>query len=95
MERIPPLNNIDVGELSTEALVMLFIFFPNYFNHPEGGLVSAARDELARRGAIEIDEDKIKWLLDEETKVELLDMWTVERMSEGFRSVVKPPRKRK
>jgi len=97
MQRTPPLNNIDIDKLSTEALVMLFIFLPNYSNHPEGGLVSAARNELARRGVIEIEieEDNIKWLLDEEIQAELLDIWTVERMQDRFKSVVKLPRKRK
>ena len=94
--RTKPLNKINIRKLSVEALVMAFVFMPNYFNHPDGGLVSAARGELIRRGVImETEDGMIEWDLDDETKKELADIFAVDNMLGMFRAITRVPRKRK
>jgi hypothetical protein len=86
----PPMNEVDIRKLSIEGLAMLYFFLPNYFNEPEGGLVSAARQELARRGAIKLHNNgnRVEWLIDEETTEELWDNWHADGALERFGTVV-------
>ena len=75
---------------------MLHIFCPNIWNHPEGALVSAVEDELKRRGIVkDLGDRLIEWDLDDDTRVELVDIWTVDRMLQMFRLMTKASRKRK
>ncbi len=90
-----PMNSVDITKLSTEGLAMLFIFLPNYFHEPEGGIVSAARNELLRRGVIEVKDSSVMWNLDEDTREELAEVFVVDRMLHTFKYVTRAPRKRK
>jgi len=95
-ERTPPTNIVDITTFTTEALLMLHIFCPNIWNHPEGALVSAVEDELKRRGIVkDLGDRLIEWDLDDDTRVELVDIWTVDRMLQMFRLMTKASRKRK
>jgi hypothetical protein len=97
MERTPPLNTVVISDLSTEGLVMAYIFIPNYLREPEGGIVAAARAELVKRGVITdiVGTRYVDWNLDEDVREELAEVWIVDRMPQVFRSMTKAPRKRK
>jgi hypothetical protein len=83
-----PLNRVDISKLSTEGLVMIICFLPPYFNQPEGRLISGAEQELARRGVLKSHDDGIEWLLDEDTREELVDCWYASQNLDRFSDIV-------
>jgi hypothetical protein len=91
MLRSKPRYKVDVRKLSIEGLVMLWTFLPNYYHEPEGGIVSAARAELVRRGVIvPVEGGMIDWRLDDDTREELLEVWTIDKMPELFLTLTSP-----
>lgn len=87
----PSTTVVDISKLDLEGLAMLYIFMPPYKNHPEGELGNIARQELSRRGVLEIlSETEDVWQLDEETKAEMFDIWTAHDLMHTFLDVVRP-----
>ena len=86
----PPLNNPDITQFTTVALVLIIVVVPNYIEFPEGGMVTAARDELVRRGVVELEDGLIIRLqLPAEVREELVYVWQLRKVAATFKRVVR------
>jgi hypothetical protein len=89
----PPLNNPDITQFTTVALVLIIIVIPNYLEYPEGGMVTAARDELVRRDAVKLKDGQIvKWQLNDDVREELVYIWQRRKVPVTFKGVVRTSR---
>jgi hypothetical protein len=82
---------IEVEKLSTEGLIMIYVFCPSYLNQPEYELGQAVRRELELRGALTIvGKTQDAWDLDADTREELAEVFIVHHMLETFRDLTSP-----
>jgi hypothetical protein len=88
---VAPATLFDLGRLSLEGLTLLYLFSVSYVGEPEAELVAIARNELARRGVLEIVNDTQDiWDLDEETREELAEVFSVHHLLESFQKITAP-----